>query len=121
MEVINDISFRGKIEEKEQWRLWIKKMPKLHFDPDWEVQIIPPCLGALIRFWITKGDKFVSVYFDGYSRLGFVSDNDGNAVPYFEIYDDTSGDIYRYLLDESEEMMAKIRQILNGEDKNNDC
>lgn len=37
MEVINDILLRGKVEKEEQWRSWCKKMPKLHFDPDWEV------------------------------------------------------------------------------------
>ena len=121
MEVIDNLLLRGKVEEEEGWTYWARKMPSFHFDPDWEVQIIPPFLGALIRFYITKYDKLVSVYFDGYSRLGFVSDNDGDAIPYFEIYDDTSGDTYRYLLDESEEMMAKIRQILNGEDENYDC
>ena len=115
MKEIDSILLRGSVEEKEQWRLWAKKMPKLHFDPDWEVQIIPPFLGALIRFWITKGNKFVSVYFDAFSKLGVVYNNCHEFVPYFEILDENKNTTYRYLLDESEEMMAKIREILNVE------
>ena len=106
---------RYEIEKQESWREWARKIPALHFDPLWEVKIIPPFLGALARFWVRNGDKEVSVYFDAYSRLGFVCDNSGDPIPYYEIYDNYGGETYRFFLDETEEMMAKIRQILNGE------
>ena len=72
---------RSVIESKEEWRSkWVKEIPYLHFDADWEVKIIPPFAGALARFIVKKGDKAVSVYFDGYSQLGFMYDENDNPI-----------------------------------------
>ena len=95
-----------KCEELQEYRKWMKEIPALHFEKEWDVKIIPPFGGAIIRFHITHNDKFVSVYFDAYDRLGFV------GKPYFEFYD--GEECYRYLLNESEKMMDDIKSFLNS-------
>lgn len=54
----------------------------------------------------------MSVYFDAYSELGWMYDEDEQPIPYFEYYD--GEDTHRYYLDESEQMMTDIRNFLNN-------
>lgn len=54
----------------------------------------------------------MSVYFDAYSELGWMCDKDEQPIPYFEYYDGV--DVHRYYFDESEQMMADIRNFLNN-------
>ena len=102
----------SKAEQIHDYRGWIEKLPVFHFDKEWDVKIIPPFAGAIIRFWINYNGKKVSVYFDGYSELGYVEDDDGKPIPYFEYYD--GEDTYRYYLDEADKMMDDIRNYLNN-------
>ena len=81
-------------------------IPALHFEKEWDVKIIPPFGGAVIRFCIEYNGKHVSVYFDGYSELGCVPE------PYWEYYD--GEDCHRYLMDESEQMMTDIKKFLES-------
>ena len=104
------LQIRYKLEEKERWKDWIKKLPSFNFDSDWNVKIIPPFAGALIRFYIEKNGKTASMYLDVNSRLGFMYDDNDEAIPYYEIYTD---DTYRYYLNQVDEMMADIRKYLN--------
>lgn len=108
-----DIMSRGLIESQEKWRDWAGKIPAIRFDSDWDVRVIPPFAGALARFWVGKGDKSVSVYFDGFSALGFMMDDTGEPIPYYEIYDGC--DTERFYMNETDEMMNRIRDILNDE------
>lgn len=100
------------IEQKENWREICKSVPTLHFKPEWEVKIIPPFSGAMARFTVDYNGKRVSVYLDWYSRLGYVN------VPYYELYP-FNGDIKRYYLNETEELMKDIEAVL--EDKDGDA
>lgn len=95
-----------KCEELQEYRKWMKEIPAFHFEKEWNVKIIPPFGGAIIRFYIDYNDKHVSVYFDAYDRLGFMGE------PYFEFYD--GEECYRYLLNESEKMMDDIKSFLNS-------
>lgn len=104
---------RGEVEKDEEWKQWCDRIPPLKFDSEWDVKIIPPFLGALARFWINHNDKHVSVYLDGYSRLGWMVDDAGDPIPYYEMYD--GNDCTRYYLDEVDTMMADIRRVLNEE------
>lgn len=109
-----DIEFnRLLVEGQEQWRSWIDKMPALHFDPTWDVHIIPPFGGALARFRIIKGNTWVSVYFDAFNRLGYFGSVLEEPVPYFELYP-FGNDVKRYGFDEVDEMMDDIRKIFNS-------
>ena len=51
---------------------WADDIPPLRFKEEWEVQIIPPFGGALVRFLVSANDKLLSVYLDGYNMLGGV-------------------------------------------------
>lgn len=90
----------------QETRKWMQELPYLHFKKEWNVRIIPPFGGAIIRFCIDYNGKHVSVYFDGYDELGFVRE------PYFEFYN--GEECYRYLMNESEEMMRDIENFLNS-------
>ena len=106
---------RYRIETNENWRYWIEHMPALRFDSEWEVKIIPPFAGALARFLVKNihyPNNQVSVYFDSLNRLGIYGTVD-NPEPYFELYP-YGGDVKRYGIDETDEMMNDIRKILNG-------
>ena len=56
-----------KIDAMNEYRNWAQKLPAFHFDKEWDVKIIPPFQGAIIRFYISYNGKFISVYFDAYS------------------------------------------------------
>lgn len=73
--------------------------------------IIPPVFGALTRFICSYNGKSVSVYFDGYSRLGVMYDEDGEYVPYYEAYP-IDNDNPRYLLGQEDLLMADIEREL---------
>lgn len=98
---------RCEVERSEKWSEWDRKMPKLHFKPEWGVKIIPPFGGAIVRFTIDYGGKYVSVYFDAYNRLGIMNQ------PYWEVYDFHDGP-FRFYEYETDEMMAYITSVLEG-------
>ena len=108
LEVSKIISDYERVQES---RKWMKEIPALHFDKEWDVRIIPPFGGAVIRFWIWHNDKKASVYFDAYSELGYMYDENDNPIPYFEFYNGM--DYQRYYLYETEQMMEDIRSFLN--------
>ena len=116
---MNDDIMRNMVESKEEWRKWCTEIPHLHFNSDWDVKIIPPFAGALIRFVVSKNNKSVSVYFDGYSRLGYMYDSNDKPIPYFEIYPfSDSNDAKIYYIDETDEMLIDIKEILDGNKDN---
>lgn len=92
------------VEKNEKWREICNNIPFLNFKEDWDIKIIPPFSGAIIRFFIKKGEKEISVYLDWYDNLGYMNE------PYWEIYDFKK--TYRFLLNETSEMMEKIKRLL---------
>ena len=84
---------------------WADEIPPLRFKEDWEVKIIPPFGGAIIRFLVASRHGWVSVYLDGYNMLG-----GRQGETYWEIYN--GEDIERFKIGESERMMARIEEIL---------
>lgn len=76
-----------------------------------EIAIIPPFSGATGRFLIRKtggGDTdFISVLIDHHNMLGYF------GQPYFEAYP-IAGDIQRWPLNQSEEMIAAVVKELSG-------
>ena len=98
------------LRDYEEWRT---KLPYLNFKPDWQVKILPPWGGAIIRFVIKKNDIVVSVYFDCDDRLGYV------RSPYWEIYAtfSTGGQVKepeRFLYGEEDEMINRISTLLDN-------
>lgn len=90
------------------FRDWIDKMPYLRFSNKWEVQIIPPFAGALVRFCVKYKERSLSIYFDGYQALGYMEQ------PYWDVYPDTDGDPVRFLFGQEKKMMAKIKKLLES-------
>lgn len=109
---INKTLILSKAEQIHDFRGWANRLPTFHFDKEWDVKIIPPFAGAIIRFTIDYKNKHVSVYFDGYSELGYVCNEEEKPIPYFEYYD--GEDTYRYCLNEADKMMDDIRNFLNN-------
>lgn len=98
------------IGEVFEWDKWIRQIPKLQFEPDWNVTIIPPFCGAIVRFYIEKGNNRVSVYLDCYDVLGYF------GSPYWEIYPDVAGDNARFAIGETTQLLDAIRESLNADD-----
>lgn len=72
---------RIEIENADDYKGWIGKIPFIEFPRDWRVQIIPPFGGAIVRFRVKlPNSNTKSVYLDGYDRLGCYGE------PYWEVY-----------------------------------
>lgn len=104
--MIKNDELRFEYEKMMEYMKWKKSLPGFHFKEKWNVRIVPPFCGAIIRFAISYIDKWVSVYFDAYDALGLV------GQPYWEYYDGT--DCHRYLLGDEEEMMREIEEYLES-------
>ncbi len=102
---------RFKVELDEEWEKWRCSIPSLQFPADWKIQIIPPMVGAIIRFHV---NDIVSVYLDCYNKLGIFTDKDDKPLPYWEIHP-YQGDCARYAMEDVEGLLKGITEILTGE------
>jgi len=59
---------------------WSALIPPLAFPIDWQIHMVPPFAGAIIRFAVAKEDKYASIYLDGYDMLGIME------KPYWEVF-----------------------------------
>lgn len=96
---------RCNVEDAENWVKWVQEIPRLKFPSSWEVKVIPPFGGAIVRFQVFKGGKNVSVYLDCYDRLGIF------GAPYWEIYP-YEGDTYRCPMLDVKDLIYRISQSL---------
>jgi len=103
--MMSDMLKRYTIENQEDWYGWIDNIPFIRFDPDWDVQVIPPFSGAMVRFRVKQGDHIVSVYLDCNQQLGYW---DG---PYWEAYP-VDDDIWRVGIDDVDGLLDAIRRGL---------
>lgn len=94
---------------------WIGKLPYINFKSHWNVKVIPPFAGAVIRFLVSYGDREVSVYMDGYNILGFYYNDDDIKEPYWEIYPTLYDDTERFALNDVKGLIEGISNILDGE------
>lgn len=96
---------RFQLEQKEEWREWVNKIPSIRFPMEWKVKVIPPFAGAMARFLVESEGKTISVYLDCHGALGAVD------TPYWEIhpYED---DVYRCGMEEVEELITAIHHAL---------
>jgi hypothetical protein len=95
-------------EQELEYRRWTKEIPFIKFDADWEVKVIPPFAGAVVRFFVRKGAKEVSVYLDCYDNLGYM-----DKKPHWEIYPDKDDENSRFYMNETEELLSAIREALS--------
>ena len=87
---------------------WAQEIPYISFPSDWEVQIIPPFLGALIRFRVKKGKAEVSIYLDCYNNLGSC------GSPYWEVYP-YEEDVFRCDMLDTESLLRAIGESISGQ------
>lgn len=111
---------RYKVEEDQQWRGEIDRIPWLHFRGDWQVRIIPPFADAVVRFQVTlPSGTLKSIYMDSRCSLGHW----GNGItpePYWEVYP-YKGDVGRCDLADTIMLMEMIQDETNGEDDERDA
>ena len=112
MRTCEETMMESTVAQFKNYDKWMKELPFFHFDKEWDVKILPPFTGAIIRFCIDNKGKRVSVYFDADASLGSMYDDNDEPIPYFEYYD--GNDCHRYLLNEADQMMDDIREFLNG-------
>ena len=89
--------------ESDKWRLGI---PFLKFPENYEIKVIPPFAGAVVRFKVRFNDREISVYLDCYDMLGFVNE------PYWEIYPSTNGDVARFVMNDVKGLIDEIKNTL---------
>lgn len=100
----------AKYDENFESMKWVKELPFLDFPSHWLVKIVPPFVGAVIRFKVKHRDRDseeISIYFDGYNNLGYM---DG---PYWEIYPVKDEVIARFMLGEEKAMLQAIEEALS--------
>lgn len=86
---------------------WAYRLPALQFPAEWNVVIVPPFGGALIRFHVLRsGNESISVYLDVEDNLGSVGE------PYWELYPNDEGGCSRHLMDETDALLAEIASLL---------
>lgn len=101
---------RTLIETHYEWRKWCQEIPYIKFPGNWEVKAIPPFRGAIIRYIIkheNPNSEAISIYLDCYGELGAVDE------PYWELYPDIDGDIYRCGINDIEDLLERLHIILD--------
>jgi hypothetical protein len=93
------------VERIMEYHKWCGEIPHIKFPSDWEVQIIPPFAGAVVRFKIRKDDASVSIYLDCYDRLGCYGE------PYWEVYP-YHGDTYRCDMADTNSLLRAIAESI---------
>lgn len=96
-----------KYKRDDYYREWVEKIPRVRFDPEWDVRAIPPFGGALVRYKVRHNGAFVSIYLDGDNSLGY-----GPEPAYWEVYP-YEGDVWRCRIDETESLVEAIRESIN--------
>lgn len=104
--MIEKFRLSAKMDTEFEWRKWGAEIPYIKFPESWEVKIIPPFTGAIIRFRIKKNAKEdISVYLDCYDMLGMYGE------PYWEVYP-VNGDVERIKMSDVKELIATIKKAL---------
>ena len=105
---------RYNVENEQDWRGEIVRIPWLHFRGDWQVRIIPPFGDAVIRFQvILPSGTLKSVFMDSRNSLGMWG-NLATCEPYWEVYP-YQGDVGRCDLADTIMLMEMIQDETNGE------
>ena len=105
---------RYQVEDEYEFDKWREEIPYISFPSNWEVKIIPPFCGAIVRFLVKKDDAFVSIYMDAYNELGIF----GYPVPepYWELYP-YEDDVYRVALNNTGELLQRISESIEQQER----
>ena len=92
------------IEREREYTRWCSEIPHIQFPAAWEVQVIPPYYGAVVRFRVrNKRGKEISVYLDCYDALGCY------GSPYWEIFPAADNDIARYPMGDTAGLLKGLK------------
>lgn len=89
-----------------EWEHWTESIPYIEFKPGWGVKVVPPFMGAIVRFLVEKDGCNVSVYLDCYDMLGSM------GHPYWEIYPSDDGDTERFDMNDVTGLIDGIERSL---------
>ena len=100
---------RYAIEDKQDWRGEIDRVPFIQFPADWLVQVIPPFGDAVVRFRVRlpSGNE-KSIYLDSRNSLGYWEGT------YWEVYP-VMGDVERCDMDD----VPKLLELIANEETDN--
>lgn len=105
--MIDKIDFAAKNTTLFEYEKWIKEIPYIKFKKEWEVKVIPPFMGAIVRFKIKYKGFTISVYLDCYDLLGWYGE------PYWEIYPYCE-DVFRCNLRDTKSLLNAIEDSFNN-------
>jgi len=112
-----DMMVSARYDEEFETLKWVNSLPYLSFPADWLIKIVPPFVGAVIRFRVKKAttpaNQDISIYFDGYNNLGMMGGSYWEIFPWNE-------DTARFKLGEEAEMLEAIEQALKDLEKNDE-
>lgn len=95
------------VETGFEYQRWMFEVPYLRFPSTWEVQVIPPFGGAVVRFCVrNRSGRVVSVFLDAYGKLG------ASRTPYWELNPSADGEPERFALEDVAGLMAGLRRSL---------
>jgi hypothetical protein len=103
---MDNYKIRFEYEEQMEHKKWMKEIPYIQFPPEWQVKIIPPIAGAVVRFLVQKDGAEVSVYLDCYDNLGCY------GSPYWEVYP-CEGDCFRCDMDDTKSLLNAITKSIS--------
>lgn len=115
-EAVEEKLKRYHVENEQDWKGEIVRIPWLHFRGDWQVRVIPPFGDAVIRFQvILPSGTLKSIYMDSRNSLGVWSNNMNAPEPYWEVYP-YRGDVGRCDLADTIMLMEMIQDETDGEE-----
>jgi hypothetical protein len=91
-----------------EWEKWGREIPYIPLKRGWKIKVTPPFGGAVVRFMVSKGDDYVSVYLDCYDKIGCMDNK-----PYWEIHPSEDGDCERFWMNEIDELVDGIDRSFN--------
>lgn len=106
------------VEKEMEYMKWVEAIPYINFPDKYEIKIIPPFRGAIVRFIVQIREQpelgTRSVYLDCYDRLGHFGE------PYWELYPCAGEDVYRCRMDDVQALLEAIeesycKEAMNGQ------
>lgn len=93
----SEIMERTALEDKEEWRQWVDRIPFIELPAGWKVKPIPPYFHAIARMRVeSPAGNGYSIYLDTGNKLGYF-DNEGS--PYWEVYP-IEDDVARFAMED---------------------
>lgn len=86
---------------------WALKIPFIRFPMHWEVRVLPPFIGAIVRFEIRYKNAIVRVALDGYGMLEY------SEMPQYWSITSMHTDVQTCDMNDTESLIKLIEQILD--------